>query len=281
MKALILRNDSDAAVTSSQALLDKGFQILCVEKRDVAETLIRMETIDLLVMDEELDGCLTHTIALSAERKNPYISSIIVTERAREETDDLYDLIPSLYALIGQNTSSHIVGQLALSSVANIEDLRTRVRKTLAADVAEELAQDDRMIAVAEGFAVDAREDNGVDTPQDAGIIDVQSAPIMAPPQMMPDTVPIVAMPYLTELAYGPPRPPIAQAPTLAEDDVPSYEDMIFSAPVLADLANERYFDDIEDTGEANVVTVLPDLAGVAAQNPLVLTRALPDGVQV
>ena len=276
MKALILRNDSDAAVTSSQALLDKGFQILCVDKRDVAETLIRMETIDLLVMDEELDGCLTHAIALSAERKNPYISSIIVTERAREETDDLYELIPSLYALIGENTSSHIVGQLALSSVANIEDLRARVRKTLAAEVAEELAQDDRVIAGIEGFAADASEDSVVDAPENTG---VQPAAIMAPPQM-PDTAPIAAMPYLTELAYGPPRPPIAQIPTLADDDAPSYEDMIFSAPVLADLANERYVDDIEDMGEANVAAVLPDLAGVAAQSPLVLTRAISNGVQ-
>ncbi|MEL6840230.1 MAG: hypothetical protein AAFP85_13125 [Pseudomonadota bacterium] len=137
MRALILRNDPNAAVASSRALIDKGFQILCVDTRAVAETLVRMDTIDLLVMDEQVQGELTHTVALSGERKNPYISAILMTDRPREETDDLYELIPSLYALAGVETEPALIGQLAVASVAHTPDTIARVAQNAAADLAE------------------------------------------------------------------------------------------------------------------------------------------------
>ena len=137
MKALILRQDPEAACAVSRALMDKGFQILCVEKLDVAHALIRVDTIDLLVMDERIDGQLTHAIALSGERKNPYLSAILLTDRGREETDDLYELIPALYALAGMQTGAELVGKLALSAVSNIDDVMVRVARQRAADKAE------------------------------------------------------------------------------------------------------------------------------------------------
>ena len=54
MKALILRNDPDAARDTSRAFMDKGFQILCVEPLSLAHALIRVDTVDLLVMDERV-----------------------------------------------------------------------------------------------------------------------------------------------------------------------------------------------------------------------------------
>ena len=137
MKALILRQDPEAACAVSRALMDKGFQILCVEKLDVAHALIRVDTIDLLVMDERIDGQLTHAIALSGERKNPYLSAILMTDRGREETDDLYALIPSLYALVGMQSGAELLGKLALSAVSNTDDVMARVARQRAADKAE------------------------------------------------------------------------------------------------------------------------------------------------
>ncbi len=129
MKALILRQDAVAADVTSRALIDKGFQILCVETLAVAHALIRVDTIDLLVMDERIDGQLTHAIALSGERRSPYLSAIILTDRHGEETDDLYDLIPCLYALAGTQTSAHVLGQLALCAVSNIDEAMARVNR--------------------------------------------------------------------------------------------------------------------------------------------------------
>ncbi len=117
MKALILRADPDASCDTARALIDKGFQILTVDTQAVAHALIRVDAIDLLVMDERIEGQLTHAIALSGERKNPNLSAILLTDRGRDETDDLFDLIPSLYGMIGSDAASELVAQLAVAAV--------------------------------------------------------------------------------------------------------------------------------------------------------------------
>jgi hypothetical protein len=221
MKALILRTDPGAALASSRALIDKGFQILCVDRREVAETLVRMDTIDLLVMDEEVAGQLTHTIALSGERKNPYISSIMMTDRSGAETDDLYDLIPSLYALAGAQTAPALLGKLALAAVINTEEVQARVARNAAADLAYETASEELILL------------DTVETPWDV---------------------------------------------TEAEDDldIPSYADVIFATPALAELEYSKPYEDKDVLfGSAR-----PSLQAIFAKRPLVLTdlvrEALP-----
>lgn len=137
MKALILRNDTKAAVATARALIDKGFQILSVDSLIVAHSLIRVDTIDLLVMDEWIEGQLTHAIALSGERRNPYLSAIFLTDRSQAETDDLYALIPCLYALVGSDTAPELLGKLALSAVNCMEEVTARVAQNEAQDLAE------------------------------------------------------------------------------------------------------------------------------------------------
>lgn len=272
MRALILRNDPDAAVESSRALIDKGFQILCVENRTVAETLIRMDTIDLLVMDEEVEGCLTHGIALSGERKNPYISSIIVTDRTKDETDDLYDLIPSLYALVGGDTAPKLVGQLALSSVANVEDAQARVRRNRAAAMADFAG--DAVADAAEHIAVSPLPDFA--EPVVAADVPVQAAPAV-----------VTAVPKLPDAAAFIKLPDAAMDVSLAEDDIdiPSYADVIFATPALAELATEDYFDDADEEADqaagSAIGPVLPNMAGMPARRPLVLTGGVPQGASV
>lgn len=225
MRALILQNDATAAVATSKVLIDKGFQILCVDTRRVAETLVRMDCIDLLVMDEKVDGQLTHAIALSGERKNPYMTSILMTDRVGADTDDLYDLIPSLYALAGIATSPALVGQLALASVANLEDVQARVAQNAAADQFDE------------------------ETPDDLAVVPFEAS----------------------------------QMASLAEDemDIPSYADIIFATPALAELSNAGHYDD--DNGTADDTTQmgsdLPDLAAILAKRPLLLSEPIPDSV--
>ncbi len=261
MRALILQNDDAAAVASSRALIDKGFQILCVKNRDVAETLIRMDKIDLLVMDEHIDGCLTHAIALSGERKNPFISSIIVTDRSGAETDDLYELIPSLYALVGGNTAPNLMGQLAYSSVTNLDALRERVRRQRAADMADAKAPDDLVIEVPE--EAKAPLPQMLQAPIPAAI----PAPMQVP-QMAEATAAIAPAPAPVEVSF-------------AEDgiEIPSYAEVVFTTPALAELAQTDYFDTDSAEKPEKAGPVLPDFAGVASRNPLVLTGAVSQGV--
>ena len=131
MKALILRDDTEAAVACAQALLHKGFQVVCVENRHIARALLRIETIDLLLLDERIDGRLTHSIALTAERKNPYINAILMTDRTAPDVDDLYDLLPCLYAIAGIASDAALIAQLAMSSIESFEEAETRLRRNM------------------------------------------------------------------------------------------------------------------------------------------------------
>ncbi|MEO1638070.1 MAG: hypothetical protein AAFU41_02330 [Pseudomonadota bacterium] len=127
MKALILRADPDASVATAHALTEKGFQVLCLQSQTVAHALIRIDTLDLLVMEEEVGGQLTHAIALSAERRNPGISAILMTDRASAEIDELYELVPSVYALVGTETPPALLAQLAQSATADMADRAARL----------------------------------------------------------------------------------------------------------------------------------------------------------
>jgi hypothetical protein len=137
MKAMILRADAADAVQTAHILASKGFQTLCVTSRDLAQAMIHAEMIDLMVMDQRVGTQLTHTLALSAERRNPYVSTIIMTDEGREVMDDLYGLIPSLYALIGTQTETALVSQIFLSAVANAAEVARRIDRQLAADPAD------------------------------------------------------------------------------------------------------------------------------------------------
>lgn len=142
MKALILRQNVTAAVNCAQALMEKGFHITYAETRDFARALIKADTMDLLVMDERVGGRLTHAVALSAERRNPYVSTIMLTDRTGPETDELYDLIPSLYGLVGMDSSGPLISQLALSSTENYDEAAARVRRNAALVAEDERIED-------------------------------------------------------------------------------------------------------------------------------------------
>ena len=131
MQALVLRDDTEAAVLSAKALLNKGFHVVCVENRHIARALLRAETFDLLVLDERITGRLTHSIALAAERRYPYINTILLTERIGPEVDELYDLIPCVYAIASLDCAPDLLAKLALSSIESFEQAEARVKRNL------------------------------------------------------------------------------------------------------------------------------------------------------
>lgn len=147
MKALILRDDTEAAVACAQALMEKGFQVVCVENRHIARALLRIETIDLLLLDERIDGRLTHSIALSAERQNQYINAILMTDRPAPDVDDLYDLLPCLYAIAGTQITPALVAQLAMSSIESYEEAEARIQNAKQRALEEEQRLDELLDA--------------------------------------------------------------------------------------------------------------------------------------
>ena len=199
MKAMILRADAADAVQTAHILASNGFQTLCVTSRDLAQAMIHAEMIDLMVMDQRVGTQLTLTLALSAERRNPYVSTIIMTDEGREVMDDLYGLIPSLYALIGTQTETALVSQIFLSAVANAAEVARRIDRQLAADAADMgegeadldlIAQDDAASWDAEDDAASAApavHDSVADGRRSWGdYADVRPHPVLNAPAMPP-----------------------------------------------------------------------------------------------
>jgi hypothetical protein len=208
MKALILRNDAAASLATAHALIDKGFQILSVDTQAVAHALIRMDVIDLLVMDERVEGQLTHAIALSAERKNPYLSAILLTDRTAEETDDLFELIPSLYGLVGQDTTPAILGKLALSAVT----AEVRAAGAVEEEAVPELRQREPLLLLDAEMALLDNECEDVE-------IDYTEVAVAAP--AMPEITLDVEMAMLAKEC---------------DDDEVDYADVAIAAPAMSEI---------------------------------------------
>ncbi|MEM8538584.1 MAG: hypothetical protein AAGF56_12085 [Pseudomonadota bacterium] len=221
MKALILRSDPDAALATAQVMTKRGFQVMCLQSLTVAHALIRLDTLDVVIMDEVIEGQLTHAIALSAERRNGRLSAIVLTDRPRAETDDLYALVPSLYALVGTDTAADLLGQLAMSAMQNVDDI---------ADAVVVRAAKEAEIAVGETAKEEAEkrtDDAVVATTSDASkgaLSPLVLSPELAAeglPKPQPEVPPVPALPSFLRSASSKQDEPktVAVSPAAAPED--------------------------------------------------------------
>ncbi|PUB13617.1 hypothetical protein [Yoonia sediminilitoris] len=256
MKALILRDDPEASVACAKVLSDKGFQVICVETRHIARALLRIETVDVLIMDERLDGRLTHSIALSAERRLPFISTLIMTNRNRTESDELFDLIPSLYCLLGTDMAAELVARFALSAIENYAEAEARVRRNQARDL-EEAA-----MSPGTDWELDDIDDEVDDDPLDALIADtpmperaeaiVLVNPVVETPGKLPVETPLpvasrlpVASPDAAHsVAAQPATSQAVVAPEVAEQPVAARVDTtpVFGAHPATETRKRTFF---------------------------------------
>ncbi|MDQ7071095.1 MAG: hypothetical protein Q9M48_10220 [Rhodobacterales bacterium] len=117
MQALVLNDNREAQTGITMALLKRGFHVINAESISVAMAYVGLGAIDLVVLNERIDGKLSHRVALSAEYHNPQVTTLLMTPRTDTDVDELYDLLPSLYCLLGTEISPELVAQLALSAV--------------------------------------------------------------------------------------------------------------------------------------------------------------------
>lgn len=137
MKAMILRADFCAAAQLAHHFAGQGLQPLCASDQDTARAMIRADTIDLIVMDERIGAQLTHALALSAERCNPCVSVILMSDRDPAAVDDLFVLIPSLCAVLGMQSEAGLTGKIALCALADRDVNLARVSRQMAADLTD------------------------------------------------------------------------------------------------------------------------------------------------
>ncbi|MDQ2091548.1 hypothetical protein [Marimonas arenosa] len=117
MQALILNDDRRAQAATAMALFKRNFQVVTAEDVDTASAYADLGVFDLVVMAERVGDRLSHAVALSAELRNPDVTTMVVTPRADADVDELYDLLPSLYCLLGEDLSPELMAKMAVAGV--------------------------------------------------------------------------------------------------------------------------------------------------------------------
>ena len=142
MQVMVLDQDQNLLVQLAGALMQKGFQVICVESIGAAKNFIRRDFIDVLVMGERVGGKLSHSLALLAECRNPLVSAILLTDRTGPSLEEIFDLIPSIYGILGRKISPDIVAQIVLASTIDqtSETVRDRLANRWAAAAGDEVA---------------------------------------------------------------------------------------------------------------------------------------------
>ena len=118
MQALILDEDPTFQTKLTVALMTSGFHVLNAMSTTMGLAMARRGSIDLLVMADYVEDRLSHSVALSAERHSPYVSTILRTTRTDNDLQELYDVRPSLYGILGKGIPVEIIAKLGMSGVA-------------------------------------------------------------------------------------------------------------------------------------------------------------------
>lgn len=140
MQVLVMHDDVDVQIAASKRLMSKGFQVIGLETVARACDYVKRDPVDILLLGDRVGGRLSHSVALAAECANPMVTTMILTERRDTEIDELYELLPSLYALISPKVEASTIAQLALTAVANPEESEARMRRNATARQVQPMA---------------------------------------------------------------------------------------------------------------------------------------------
>jgi len=206
MQVLILEDDPAFQAQLAQAMMTKGFNVLCVASVPAAEAFLRLDMADVLIFGERIDGRLTHPVALLAECRNPLVAAVLLTDRTGPDLDELFDLMPSLVGILGRRVAPPVVTQVVMAAVAGMatESARSRLAARWAAVEAD-------------------AGDLTVTAPPAASLL-MQDVPALAAPAADADTAPVAQSDGLAADLGEPAPDSLADtenaAPALPEDPV-------------------------------------------------------------
>lgn len=245
MQVLILEDDPAFQAQLAQAMMTKGFNVLCVASVPAAEAFLRLDMADVLIFGERIDGRLTHPVALLAECRNPLVAAVLLTDRTGPDLDELFDLMPSLVGILGRRVAPPVVTQVVMAAVAGMatESARSRL--------------------AARWAAVEADAGDLTVTAPPAASLQMQDVPALAAPAVDADTTPVAQSDDLAADLAEPatdsraemdnaapalPEDPVAAVAAIATADLPSLSatlaDVIAGSDIppvsLADLLAAR-----------------------------------------
>ena len=196
MQVMIVEEDPTLRTQITGALAPEGVDILSFGRIGPAKDAVRRANVDILVLGESVGGRLASDLALLAEWRNPRLGAILLSDREGAAAEELYDLIPSLQAVLGRRTGPRTLARVAIATARSQEAI---------------------VVVQEEPWTPqDLDEPSGPEAWDRAGLLDagdVEGVPArsVAPLQQAP--LPIAERPVATAPAPALTSPPVAAAP--------------------------------------------------------------------
>lgn len=115
MQVMILEEDPTLRTRIAGALAPEGVDVLSFGRLAPAKEAARRAKVDILLLGDRVEGRLAGDVALLAEWRNPRLASLLLSDRSPEEAEDLFDLIPSLQAVLARGTGPRSLARLAVA----------------------------------------------------------------------------------------------------------------------------------------------------------------------
>lgn len=122
MHVLIVEEDGRRRAELEVAFLRAGFQVTATESQIIAESCIRGNIVDLLMIAERVDQRLTHALSLLAECRNPVVETILSSPRCDANIEELFLLLPSLHCIVGEEVAPSLITKIAVSALEGAEN---------------------------------------------------------------------------------------------------------------------------------------------------------------
>ena len=117
MQALIVHDNPAEIDRLRSVLARRGFMVSFCTDQEAAVKFVRRSVTDLVVLKQVIDGRHTTSVALAAEHFHSRAATILLSDRKRRDAVELFELIPSLHAVLGLRPESQMLGTLAISAV--------------------------------------------------------------------------------------------------------------------------------------------------------------------
>ncbi|KMW58087.1 hypothetical protein AIOL_003057 [Candidatus Rhodobacter oscarellae] len=119
MQVLLVTDDLPQQEAIMIPFIKAGVLVTATSSLKVAEAFISTNVVDLLVASERVRGRLSHSTILMAEHQHAHLSTILLTDRTDRDAEEVFELIPSVHALIGTGVPGEVVLQFGRASVVS------------------------------------------------------------------------------------------------------------------------------------------------------------------
>lgn len=131
MTILLVSDSPDREPTSAlvAALVARGGRVAVAPSVRAAAVYLRAEPVRALVLPERLAGDTTHCVALLAEWRNPLVATVLLSDRAGAEVDEVVALLPSVTAVVAPDAAPAHVAAVVLGAMAHGETPERRLAR--------------------------------------------------------------------------------------------------------------------------------------------------------